>query len=462
MFSPNIFSEDIIKACDIRGIVEKDFYPAQAYHIGRGFGTILNNKSKISCVVGWDGRHSSPDISAEIISGLQDSGILVYVLGLIPTPLMYFGVTSIPADSGIMITASHNPPEYNGCKFITKEGPFHGKELRQLAEICRTQDYIQTGKGEIYHRDLLPSYMQYLHSFLRFPATGKSLSIVWDPGNGATAAILEPFIKKLPGMHQIICGEVNGDFPNHHPDPSLKENLVMLSNQVVYSGFDLGIAFDGDGDRIGVVDKEGEMLYGDQLLALLARDFLLDNPGERVMSEVKASRFLYDDITKHGGIPVMWKVGHTHQKTKMIEDHILLAGETSGHIFYAENNFYDDALFSAVKLLNLLHRTHEDLSELRKAIPSFYDTGEIRIKTTPRQSQKIIEKIQRRFLSEKREFIDIDGIRALFPDGFWLLRGSNTLPHMTIRVEADTKEGLDRCYSDLQKQLELCGISLPV
>ena len=250
---------------------------------------------------------------------------------------------------------------------------------------------------------------------------------------------------------------MDGTFPNHHPDPSLRENVVMLQKAVSESGADLGIAFDGDGDRLGVVDSEGYLLFGDQLLTVFARDFLKDNPGEKVMSEVKASRFFYDDILSNGGQPVMWKVGHSNQKEKMKADHICLAGETSGHIYFKENRGFDDALFASVKLLNILSNSEKSLTEMRKEFPVYQDSGEIRIPLDKEESARMLEKISIRLISEGRDFNDIDGIRVPCSDGFWIMRSSNTQPHITIRCEAVSREGLDECFREIEEYLAYTG-----
>ena len=294
-------------------------------------------------------------------------------------------------------------------------------------------------------------------SFLK-KSNGKELSIVWDPGNGVSAVLLKPLLEYLPGKHRIICGEVDGTFPNHHPDPSLEENVKMLQEAVIETKADLGISFDGDGDRLGVVDSEGYLLLGDQLLTLYARDLLKGNPSAIIMSEVKASQFFYDDVVAHGGIPVMWKVGHTHQKEKMKQDKILLAGETSGHIFFRENRSYDDAMFAAIKLLNILNHSKKNLTQIRKKFPVYLDSGEIRINLETKIRERIISEISERLILSGRPFVDIDGIRMPCADGFWAIRSSNTQSHLTIRCEASSAAAFDFCLKDIWEQLALSGI----
>ena len=333
------YNEIILKACDIRGVVGTELTSEGAYHIGRAFGTILHTEGRKSCAVGYDGRHSSPELTENLITGLTACGIEVLFAGLVPTPVIYHIVKTYPADSGVIVTASHNPPEDNGFKFLFNDELFHAERIQQLAKISRDGGYFDAASpGVVTKIDIIDQYIDYLTSVL----PKKGLKVVWDPGNGASAAIIHPFIEKLPGDHLVICGTVDGSFPNHHPDPCKPKNMKMLSEKVLSEQADLGIGFDGDGDRIGVVDGKGRFVTGDHLLVIFARDFLKNNPGESVMSEVKVSSFFYKDVLAQGGKPVMWKVGHAYQKEKMQKEGIGFAGETSGHIFFRDNFGFDD------------------------------------------------------------------------------------------------------------------------
>ncbi len=456
MFKPHIFSSEILKSCDIRGIVGQELHNTDAYFIGRSFGTSLARLGKRNCAVGYDGRLSSPEFSEQVVRGLLDTGIDVINLGLVPTPVVYFSVFYLNINSGLIITASHNPSEYNGFKFLTSEGPFHDSDIQNLALICENANYI-SGQGTLRRQYIIPEYINYLRSFLKLPFRN-DLTIVWDPGNGAIGVVLDLFLEKIPANNIVICGEVDGHFPHHHPDPSLEENVEMLCNKVKETGADLGIAFDGDGDRIAIVDSEGYIFQGDQLLTIFARDFLKQNPGETIMSEVKASKFFYDDVVENGGIPLMWKVGHTNQKEKMKQENIGLAGETSGHIFFRENSAYDDALFAAVKLLNILGSSRKSITEMRKEFPVYHDSGEIRVILGTEERRRVMTEITGRLQKAGRDFIGIDGIRISCGDGFWMIRGSNTQPHLTIRCEAASKPGLEHCLKDMWIQLALSGI----
>ena len=452
------FSSVILKECDIRGVVGKNLNSIDAYYIGRAFGSILRQKGEIECVIGQDGRLTSEKLKMEVCRGLLQEGVSIINIGLVPTPMVYYAAARYGTGAGLMVTASHNPAEYNGFKLLTSQGAFYGNDILKIAEIAAA-GFNKTPPltGEIVNKDISEEYAAYLRTFLK-PQAGKDLKIIWDPGNGAAGAILPEFLKGVPGAHTIICGEVDGNFPNHHPDPSLPSNVKQLSEAVKKSKSDLGIAFDGDGDRLGVVDGRGRLLYGDQLLVLFARDLLKDHPGAEVLSETKASQFFYDEIKNMGGIPVMWKVGHTNQKSKMKERNILLAGETSGHIFFSENRRYDDGLFAAVKLINFLSSSSETLSEIFDSFPRFCDSGEIRILLEKSEGVRIIDEIKDRLKKAKRPFLDIDGIRISIPGGFWSLRSSNTQPHLTIRCETKTQEELRLGMQDLEELLALSGI----
>lgn len=403
-------------------------------------------------------RISSPELAELLTIGLRECGINVILLGLVPSPAVYFAVKKLHLHAGVVVTASHNPAEYNGFKFVLYDRLFHGSQIEDLGRLAAAGLYADNQvPGTLTARDITRDYVLYLASFLSMPFQ-KPIQVVWDPGNGATSVVLKQLIELLPGRHTIICGELDGTFPNHHPDPNLPENMRMLQKEVMDLGADCGIAFDGDGDRIGVVDGAGKILRGDQLLILYARDFLKKNSGGTVMSEVKASSFFYDDIARHGGVPLMWKVGHTNQKEKMRQDGIQLAGETSGHIFFMENHGFDDGLFAAVKLLNILEQSNSPLSEISARFPKLYNSGELRLKLDAIHRTRLIGEIRRRLDEAGREYIDLDGVRVPCGDGFWILRGSNTQPHITIYCEAATPEGLRLCLDEMKCQIAASDI----
>lgn len=446
----------ILKECDIRGIAGEYLNKDDAYFIGRSFGTLLAGKGKRQCAVGRDGRLSSDDLCRSAVSGLRDSGIHVLDVGLVPTPALYFAVGNLSSGAGLMVTASHNPPEYNGFKFLTDDGPIYGDDIREMDQFCRTGNFTE-GFGGYDEIEILSEYLSYLKDFKK-EIQNRDLKVVWDAGNGATGVLLKEFTEELQGKHKIICGQVDGRFPNHPPDPTVPENIELLRQAVLEENCDLGIAFDGDGDRIVAVDSKGRMLTGDQLLVIYAREFLKENPGEMVMSEVKASRFLYDEIFLMGGEPVMWKVGHTNQKSKMKEDSIGLAGETSGHMFFSENQGYDDGLFAAIKLLNILGDSEESLAELIDDFPRLIDSGEIRIPIPADKRHGIISSIKEQLIIKEIQHCDIDGIRTTTEEGFWIIRSSNTEPQLTLRCEARTEKGYREAVEELTSMLSHAGL----
>ncbi len=451
----HIFEKSILKQYDIRGIVNKDLNEVDAYFVGKSYGTMLSKINKKNCVIGYDARFTSKDYSNKVIKGLTECGINITNIGLAPTPMVYFAIQFLKKDAGLIITASHNPPEYNGFKMLTNEDPIWGKDIQELGKIAEKGEFIENNKlGNIEEIDIKEDYFKFLLNILN-KNNKKELKICWDAGNGAVASIIDDFVKRLPGKHITICNTVDPNFPNHHPNPEIPENMKMLGEEVVKNNCDFGIGFDGDGDRIGIVDDEGYMLYGDQLLSIFARDYLKSNPGEKVMSEVSASLTLYNDITEHGGIPVMWRPGHSIQKAKMKEDNIKLAGETSGHIFFGENHNYDDALYASIKLINILSNIDEKLSDIRKAFPITYSTKKINIKSNDIDKFTVPDAIADRIKAQGREVCTVEGARVNKADGWWLCRNSSTSPQMTVRCEALSREGLEECKKELKEQLQL-------
>lgn len=459
----HIFNKTILKMYDIRGIVGDTLNNEDAYYVGKSYGTFLNGLGLKTCIVGRDARATSESYSKEAISGLTSVGVDVVDIGLVPTPIVYFTIHYLKKDSGFIITASHNPPEYNGFKMLTKNDPIWGDDITKIGNISAEGSFLETDRyGKIENIDVKKDYYDFLLKKLKINKNHKNLKICWDAGNAAVASILDEFVKLLPFKSITICNTVDPNFPNHHPNPELPENLKMLSENVIKNSCDFGIAFDGDGDRIGVVDDEGQMIFGDQLLAIFARDFLRENPGEKVMSEVSSSLVLYDDIKKHGGIPVMWKPGHSIQKAKMKSDNIKLAGEASGHIFFGDNHNYDDAMYAAIKLINILSNYEGKLSDIRKTFPITYLIPKINIKCDDIEKYRVPEEIKNRILAQGREVIDVEGIRVNKSDGWWMCRNSSTGPNMTIRCEALTQQGLEDCKNELKEQLGLSGYNINI
>ncbi len=451
----HIFEKSILKQYDIRGVVNKDLNKIDAYFVGKSYGTMLSKMNKKNCVIGYDARFTSKDYSNEVTKGLTECGIDITNIGLAPTPMVYFAIQFLKKDAGLIVTASHNPPEYNGFKMLTNEDPIWGEDIQELGKIAEKGEFIENNMlGKIEELDVKEDYFKFLLNILN-KDNKKELKICWDAGNGAVASIIDDLVKQLPGKHITICNTVDPNFPNHHPNPEVPENMKMLSEEVIKNHCDCGIGFDGDGDRIGIVDDEGYMLYGDQLLSIFARDYLKSNPGEKVMSEVSASLTLYNDIAEYGGIPIMWRPGHSVQKAKMKKDNIKLAGETSGHIFFGENHNYDDALYASVKLINILSNLSEKLSDIKKAFPITYSTKKINIKSNDIDKFTVPNAIADRIKVQGREVCTVEGARVNKADGWWLCRNSSTSPQMTVRCEALSKEGLEECKKELKEQLHL-------
>lgn len=458
MENRHTFEKSILKEYDIRGIVDKNLNETDAYFVGRSYGTLLKRKyNRKNCVIGYDGRHTSHAYTEKVIEGLNESGIDVINIGLMPTPVVYFAIQFLKKDAGIIVTASHNPSEYNGFKMLTNEDPVWGEDIQTLGRYASNGDF-EFGNGKTETRDIKDDYFEFIMNILKIK--NDNLKIAWDAGNGAVAVFLKEIVGKFSGKHLTICDTVDGNFPNHHPDPAVEKNMSMLKKAVIDNECDFGVGFDGDGDRVGIIDNRGSFIYGDQLLAILARDFLKEHPGEKVMSEVKASKTLYDDITKNGGVPVMWKPGHSAQKSKMRSDKIMLAGETSGHMFYGENYNYDDAMYAAVKLMNYISNNNLLLGEIVESFPKTYSTSEIRVEAGDERKFKVIEEIAERMKSLGRKFVDVDGVRTDFADGWWLARASNTQPDITTRCEALSESGLEKCKEDLKQQLKLSGFDI--
>ena len=365
----------ILREYDIRGVVNETLAIEDAEAIGRSFGTMIINKGGKSVCVGYDGRFSSPKLEEAVVMGLQACGLLVIRIGLGPTPMLYFAVHDLSADAGIMVTGSHNPPEYNGFKMMLHRAPFYGEDIIQLGEIVSAGKYVD-GKGEITQVSVNEKYITRLLSDY---VGERPLKVAWDAGNGSAGQVMQELCTKLPGDHILINEVVDGSFPSHHPDPTVPECLEQLQKLVTSESCDLGIAFDGDGDRIGAIDGNGHILWGDQLMVLFATDLLHEFPGSTIIADVKASQVLFDQISEMGGNPLMWRTGHSLIKAKMAETGARLAGEMSGHIFFADKYFgFDDALYAAIRLLNYVSRRPQSLADIRLNLPNLVNTPEIR------------------------------------------------------------------------------------
>ena len=445
----------ILRAYDIRGIVGKTLSEPDAGAIGRAFGTVIRERGGRVVCVGYDGRLHSPAFEAALVDGLTSAGAEVVRVGLGPTPMLYFAVERLGADAGVMVSGSHNPPDYNGFKFVTASGPFHGDDIGRLGRIA-AEGAFATGAGACADRHVLDDYVDRIAGDFD---GDRALKVAWDAGNGAAGDAMRMLCARLPGTHVLLNAEIDGSFPAHHPDPAVPDNLRQLVRTVTAEQCGLGIAFDGDGDRLGVVDGAGRILWGDQILMLLARDILARHPGATVIADVKASQTLFDEIARLGGVPLMWRTGRSYIQAKMAETGAPLAGEMSGHIFISDNYFgYDDAIYAAVRLLGMLSRSRETLAEMRDRLPPSVATPELRFRCAETRKFAVVERIRRRLRAAGAEVEDIDGVRVRTDDGWWLLRASNTEDALVARCEAADEDGLARLKASLRELLDGSGI----
>jgi phosphomannomutase len=448
------FHATSLREYDIRGIVGKTLGTDDAYAIGRGFGTIVRRGGGKSVAVGRDGRESSPVLEEALVRGLTQSGVDVVRIGLGPTPMLYFAEAVLEVDGGIMITGSHNPADYNGFKMVLGGRPFYGEAIQQLGRSALEADWDE-GAGDVGDAEVLDLYVDRLVQGF----DGGPFRIGWDAGNGAAGPALEKLTAKLPGEHHLLYVDVDSRFPNHHPDPTEEANLADLKRLVAEKGLDFGIAFDGDGDRIGAVDGEGRVVWGDQLLSILAEPVLADVPGATIIADVKASQALYDRVAALGGQPLMWKTGHSLIKSKMKETGAPLAGEMSGHIFFAHEYYgFDDALYAAVRLIRAVSALGGSLTALRSAMPALVNTPELRFQVDESRKFAVVEEVLGRLAASGAEVDRTDGARVNTADGWWLLRASNTHDVLVARAEAKDQAGLDRLVAQIDEQLELSGV----
>ena len=453
------FDPTVLREYDIRGIVGKTLHTADAFAIGSCFGTVVARNGGKRVAVGYDGRLSSPAMEAALTEGLMASGMDVVRIGRGPTPMLYYAATTLPADGGIMVTGSHNPPDYNGFKMMLGRKPFFGADILSVGTMARTGDVVN-GVGSQRVLDVSADYIARL--LKDWDGGTRALKVVWDNGNGSAGDVLSPLVNGLPGTHIVLNGKIDGTFPAHHPDPTVPKNLEQLITSVRAENADLGIAFDGDADRIGVVDNTGEILFGDQILIILARDVLKTHPGATIIADVKASQILFDEVARAGGKPKMWKTGHSLIKSEMAASGSPLAGEMSGHIFFADKWFgFDDALYAAVRLLGIVARMGEKLSAVREALPHVINTPEVRFDCDDVRKFQVIEEVAARLRATGENVSDIDGVRVNTKDGWWLLRASNTQAVLVARAEAKDTAGLDRLKAALVKQLAASGLPEP-
>ena len=459
MSHAHTFHTSILREYDIRGIVGDTLFTGDAAAVGRGFGTIIKRAGGTRVCVGYDGRLSSPEMEMALVEGLLSTGVSVTRVGRGPTPMLYFATIDSGADGGIMVTGSHNPPTHNGFKMMIGKKPFFGADIKKLGDMAKAGD---SEKGAGTATDT-PAFEKYIARLLKDFVGTRALTAVWDPGNGAGAEAVTELVKQLPGKHTVLNGTIDGTFPAHHPDPTVPANLKQLIDEVKAQKADVGFAFDGDADRIGVVDGKGRILWGDQILQILAEDVLKTNPGAPIIADVKASQALFDEVARMGGKPIVWKTGHSLIKNKMAETKSPLAGEMSGHIFFADRYYgFDDAVYAAVRFLSIMAQDPSyDLVKRYDRMPVLINTPELRFPCADERKFAVVDEVKTRLAKAGAQVSDIDGVRVTGKGGWWLLRASNTQAVLVARAEADTEANLNGLKDKLAAQLKASGLDLP-
>ncbi|QIK78906.1 phosphomannomutase/phosphoglucomutase [Sphingomonas piscis] len=448
------FHASILREYDVRGIVGNTLHAADARALGRSYGALAVSEGAKRIACGRDGRTHSPELQDALIEGLTQSGLDVVNIGMGPSPMLYFATATLSVDGGIQVTGSHNPSDYNGFKMLLKGRSVFGEEIQALGRRAVAAEWCE-GEGKVEHADVIDAYVDRLVEDFQ----GGEFRIGWDAGNGAGGPVLEKLIKRLPGEHHAIYTDVDGNFPNHHPDPTVEKNLADLKKLVAEKGLDFGIAFDGDADRIGAVDGKGRVVWGDQLVAILSEPVLKANPGATIIADVKASQVLFDRIAQLGGKPLMWKTGHSLIKSKMKETSAPLAGEMSGHIFFKHRWYgFDDALYASVRLIEAVAESGKSLNQIMDEMPSTTSTPEMRFQVDESRKFAVVQEVLERLSSQGATVDPTDGARVNTADGWWLLRASNTQDVLVARAEARDQAGLNRLMAQIDEQLGLSGI----
>jgi phosphomannomutase len=453
----HLFHPSLLREYDMRGVVGETLGAEDAYAVGRTFGTLIGWAGGSAVVVGRDGRLSSPMLETALVRGLADSGVDVLRIGIGPTPMLYFAEAEREVMGGVQITGSHNPRDHNGFKLVFQHRPFFGEDIQQLGAQAAAGDW-RAGSGRVDTVDLLDAYVARLMRGF----DGGAFRIGWDTGNGAAGPAVEKLTQLLPGEHHLLFTDIDGNFPHHHPDPSEERNLADLKALVLRNRLHFGLAFDGDGDRIGVVDGQGRAIWGDQLLSIFAQDVLKDHPGAAVIADVKASQTLFDQVEAWGGVPRMWKTGHSQIKSRMKETGSLLAGEMTGHVFFADDYYgFDDGLYAAVRLIRTVSRLGRSVAQLRDAMPVMANTPELRFPVEESRKFAVVDEVLARLRAAGAAVDDTDGARVRTADGWWLLRASNTQNALVARAEAKDASALDRLIAMLDSQLVESGVIRP-
>jgi len=448
------FNPTILREYDIRGIVGDTLTEADAYALGRTFAAKAHGEGARTIAVGRDGRTHGGVLEAELIRGLTEGGMNAIQIGMGPSPMLYFATYYLDVDGGIQVTGSHNPADYNGFKLLLKGRSVFGAEIQEIGQRS-TAGHWTEGSGTVEEVDIREAYVKRLLEGF----SGDAYRVGWDAGNGAAGPILDMLVERLPGHHHVIFSQVDGTFPNHHPDPTVEKNLADLKELVASEQLDFGIAFDGDGDRIGAVDGEGRVIWGDQLLAILAEPVLKELPGATIIADVKASQTLFDRVAELGGSPLMWKTGHSLIKSKMKETGAPLAGEMSGHVFFKHRWYgFDDALYAAIRLIEAVSQSGNSLTEIMDAMPKTTATPEMRFQVDEVRKFAIVDEVRDRLAADGAKVDATDGVRVSTSDGWWLLRASNTQDVLVARAEANDQAGVDRLVNQIDDQLAKSGV----
>lgn len=453
--NPNIFRE-----YDIRGVVERDLTSDVVVQLGQGIGTYIRRQGAQRVTVGRDGRLSSARIANDLKAGLLSTGLDVTDVGECPTPVLYFSISHLQVDGGIMVTGSHNPPEFNGIKMALGKTAIFGEQIQRIKNLIAAQDLEKATPSTAKRYEILDPYVTWLTSNLKLD---RAVRIGMDSGNGVAGLVAPKIFRELGATVYDLFSAVDGTFPNHHPDPTVEANLADLKKVVKEKGLELGVGFDGDADRLGAIDMNGKVIWGDQLMILFARSILKHHPGAAIVADVKCSEVFFEDVRKHGGKPIMWKTGHALIKQKLWEEQALLAGEMSGHLFFADRYFgYDDGIYAAGRLAELVsqldHPLHEELADL----PEVYNTPEIRVDCPDEVKFTLVEKVKQAFKQKGYETFDLDGVRVKFNGGWALVRASNTQPTLVMRFEATSPEGLERIEQQVREVLAKEGFTFSV
>jgi phosphomannomutase len=452
----HIFHKTLLREYDARGTVGQSLSADDARALAKSLATATRRRGGTRVAVGRDGRLSSPELAAAVVEGITSCGVEALDVGLGPTPMLYYAIHHLNADSGIMVTGSHNPPGDNGFKMAWIDGPIYGATIQDFGTMASTGDW-DSGQGKTTTLDISDDYVaRVLADF-----SGTSVRAGWDPGNGAAGAVMDRILAKLPGVHHMINGTVDGHFPAHHPDPTVDANLVQLQQLVARENLDIGLAFDGDGDRLGAIDSTGRVVRADMLMIIWARAVLRTHPGAAIVGDVKCSKLLFDDVNAHGGIGTIWKTGHSLIKAKMKALKSPLAGEMSGHIFFADTYYgYDDGPYAALRLLSALSQANITLKEFADSLPPVHNTPEMRIDCPEERKFSAVAEIVARAKASGARVVDIDGARVESDAGWWLIRASNTQAAIIARAEGVNQAALDDLVGTLRSELATVGLSL--